>query len=696
MKETLFGGYPLDITIVERNYDGSIKSVRYAEDDREIPVSADEFFNNTLKKRETDDFVMSQIKDSKYGMRFERYQQYYHGVIVEDGHYNFRFKHGKMRVVKGHYVHFSGIETKPSITEKEAVELYASYLGIGSRDIIKPYVDLMIKEIPDAADKEVKVTLTYRVFLYTVNAGKSYVGYIDAHTGKLLYKEDAFIDYSTTGQFYTYYNRNLNDAPKSGITDYTDNQYLLKDNTRGYGISTYKQNPDGTSGYCTDNDNTWTRQELGNQNIALDVHWTMEQIYDLMDSLFAYDGFDGSGHQIESIIFSDNYYGNNAFFAHPGDYFGFGTAPNNSVFGPLASVDVIGHEFGHAVLFNTAQLVAGSSGDPRRAIHEGLADIWGIIFENHITPNSDCWMSGEQIMINNNSCMRNFQNPNDMTAYTQISSTCGCGAYYSSDPHIAGGLLPYWFYLLVNGGIGTNGYYNNYQLIPVGFDLAEDLFQTVTLTPAYLEDCTTFQEVREAFVDAAEEMENDFLSEQVQNAWYAVGLYSEPVHIHCQSYAPGTATYYVYGNSNCLVNWSLTNLYGSLPTLVPNSNNHSCTVYTTSSFSGDLNATIYCDGTTVTYSRYISGAASPSNSGYEVLQVTPLDGSHYLLSIDLGSEDNNVRGIVKAYDAMNNQLKTSEEMENGSYVLDTSSWGHGLYIIEMTVKNKKHITKITK
>lgn len=197
-----------------------------------------------------------------------------------------------------------------------------------------------------------------------------------------------------------------------------------------------------------------------------------------------------------------------------------------------------------------------------------------------------------------------------------------------------------------------------------------------------------------AFIDAAEEYEHvsDFQIEQVKNALYAVNLYYEPQHIYMQSYSPGSATYYVYGNSNCSVSWSYTNISGSTPTLVPNSSNYSCTVNTSSSFSGNLNATIYYDESSVTYSRYITGTANPSSTSNDVMQVFPLDGSHYQISAGSGYESASIR----VYDASSLQMKVAETQISDIYVLDTSSWKHGLYIVEMTIGNKTYTTKITK
>ncbi len=669
-----------EFTIVERNNDGTIKSVRYAATDDNRPVSADEFFSTTLKKRDADDFIMDRSSDTDYGMHFERYQQYYQGILVDDGHYNFRFKNGRMKGVKGHYVNVTGINPIPSITEKEAINLYASYFGIEKRDTIESYVRLMIKEIPNANKIGSVAALTYKVFLQTVKFEGTHIGYIDAHTGKLLYKEDAFC--SAIGQFYTYYNRNANDIPKYGTTYYSNDKYLLKDTTRWDSIVTQKYEHIIPPEPISDNDNIWTRDEMGIHNIALDVHWTMEKIWDIMVAVFHHHSYDGHGCQVKST--TDNSLCD-AYYSGISDYFVFGCSMGSTVFGPFGSVDIIGHEYGHGISTKTTNI--GSYG----VIQEGLADIWGIIFEKHITPSANYWKFGEQIMINGESCLRNFQNPNDATAHKQISSTYGCGLYNSSDPHVAGGILPYWFYLLVNGGSGTNGLNNSYQLIPVGFDLAESLFTNTALNTTYLEDCTTLQEVGLAFLEVAYDMNNSFLIEQVENSLYAVGLYTEPQHIYIQSCDGSSSTYYVYGNSNCSVNWSFIKTSGATPTLVPNSSNYSCTLYSSSSFSGNLYATINCGGCTATYSKSIYFAASPSSVGGDVMQILPIDGTHYQLSLDGEYERSN----IMVYDASNLQIKANEKLINKNYVLDTSSWKRGLYIIEVTTGNKTSTTKLS-
>lgn len=91
-----------------------------------------------------------------------------------------------------------------------------------------------------------------------------------------------------------------------------------------------------------------------------------------------------------------------------------------------------------------------------------------------------------------------------------------------------------------------------------------------------------------------------------------------------------------------------------------------------------------------TYSRYITGTASPSSVGDDAMRVIPLDGSHYQISV--GGE--NESGTLRVYDASNLQIKASETQISDNYVLDTSSWKRGLYIVEMSIESKTYTTKL--
>jgi hypothetical protein len=91
-----------------------------------------------------------------------------------------------------------------------------------------------------------------------------------------------------------------------------------------------------------------------------------------------------------------------------------------------------------------------------------------------------------------------------------------------------------------------------------------------------------------------------------------------------------------------------------------------------------------------TYSRYITGTASPSSVGDDAMRVIPLDGTHYQITVGDGYENASVR----VYDATSLQIKATDRQVNENCVFDTSSWKRGLYIVETTIGNKTYTTKL--
>lgn len=195
----------------------------------------------------------------------------------------------------------------------------------------------------------------------------------------------------------------------------------------------------------------------------------------------------------------------------------------------MASLDCVAHEFGHGI--TDFQIGWGTTGDPR-AFNEGLSDIWSAIMENRILPDS-IWQMGEQITINFAST-RNLKNTNDPNAMMPIANTFGSTQYnHSNDPYVRSGVFSHWFYLLVNGGSGINEVGNAYTVYGMGIDIAEDLMAEAVFNN-YLDNTTTYAAIRNSMVNAARTIcsgQNSLLVNQVENAWYAVGVGTQPSQI---------------------------------------------------------------------------------------------------------------------------------------------------------------------
>ena len=504
-------------TILRKNAKGVLESVEFSADDKRvtIPTSAEIFFKDMLKTKATDEFRKVQRKQKQKEFMREYFEQYYKGVKVEGAGYNFHYKNGEMYFAHGHYVDVSNINPRPSITKLEAMQSFAKHKNIPVGDISNYIAELIIKEIFEKTDT--LPTLVYRAYLYADYPQNTEIGFIDAHTGKLLMTEPAFIDFSALGTFATRYS-----GTQQGITHHYQGGYHLVDSTRNAILHTW--NLDGRTNILSrvnliDNDNNWTQVEhrFNNNDMGLDIQWALQGIYDRLFNTHNVNSMDDDGFTIDAHIrYSNNY--DNAFWSSVDRILSFGEG--GSLFRSLASVDVVAHEFGHGITH--FQIGWGSSGDPR-AFNEGLSDIWGVIMEHRIRPNS-VWQIGEQLTINY-ACLRNIQNTNASNAMNQIANTYASPQYNSGDSYVRGGVLSHWFYLLVNGGTGTNDLGRSYSVQGVGMDNAESLI-IKAVYDGYLRFTTSYAQIRTSMVNAAREIAgtNSFLEHQIENAWYAVGV----------------------------------------------------------------------------------------------------------------------------------------------------------------------------
>lgn len=375
--------------------------------------------------------------------------------------------------------------------------------------------------------------------------------------------------------------------------------YILKDDTRGGGIETYDLNGVGGAPVSlpgvysqalafVDKDNNWkdesdnglttmedhlrglTRDgtiganEAFNDDIAFDAHWGAGIVYDYWKQIHQRLSYDNKNSAIKSYVHYgpayDNAFWNGSVMTY-GD--GSGTSVNGG-FRPLTSLDVCGHEIGHGVCSNTADLVyQGESG----AMNEALSDIWAAGIERfaklHVdnTLNYQYFQIGEQIAADNVG-LRRMDNPK---AYSNPDTY---GGRYWSDPnctptlandecgvHNNSGVLNHWFYLLVQGPKTTTGspvytddgradagtttvtenLGNNYgilgpvatggsgQFLGLGFDKAEQItyLMELTLTPN-----ATYAEARVASINAAKVLYGVCSQEVISatDAWYAVNV----------------------------------------------------------------------------------------------------------------------------------------------------------------------------
>jgi hypothetical protein len=116
------------------------------------------------------------------------------------------------------------------------------------------------------------------------------------------------------------------------------------------------------------------------------------------------------------------------------------------------SIDVVAHEFGHAI-FQTTPGGAGS-GNENGGINEGTGDLFGAMTEAFANNPNDPpdFLVGEEVNLVGSGEIRNMFNPS-----AEGDPNCWSTAIPNTEVHAAAGPLNHWFYLLAQGSNPAGG-----------------------------------------------------------------------------------------------------------------------------------------------------------------------------------------------------------------------------------------------
>lgn len=276
------------------------------------------------------------------------------------------------------------------------------------------------------------------------------------------------------------------------------------------GTTTFSAN--GTSGSIS---------RSSRNNPALDAHWAMEKTYDFYLTQLSRNSFNNTGGLIKNYVHTDLGF-NNAFWNGTAMSYGDG---DGSILSPLTSIDVVGHEFTHAVVTNTANLAyQGESG----ALNESFADIFGtaIEFYGSSSPN---WTMGENITLISPYYIRSMSNPNNGLSSQPDTYT---GTYWANTSstqdnggvHTNSGVQNFWYYLLSQGGSGTNDKSNSYTVSGIGMTQATQIaYRNLSY---YLTSSSNYTGSYYGSLQAAQDLFGNPSTQYsaVRAAWFAVGI----------------------------------------------------------------------------------------------------------------------------------------------------------------------------
>ncbi len=536
-------------------------------------------FSNIYNLDKNNSFVAKKAITDKTGISHQRYQQYYKGLLVEFGSLIVHQNGEKIISVNGELYNPKGLNIKPKLSSKSGLQIATNFINakkylwesVEQSNLLNynyPNGDIVIFPLVNSGE----LRLAYKYDIYSVDPISRNEVYIDANSGEILYK-NPIIKHAKSligiNETVLSFNKIENLIQGNAETKYSGtrtiettfdislNKYLLFDNLRGNGIITYnceripRTYQDNS---FADNDNNWTKAEHANSfqdDAALDAHWGAEKTYDFWKNTFNRNSFDDNNSAIISYVHyrdkNENYA--NAFWNGRFMTYGDGSGTTNPK--AFTSLDICGHEIGHAVCTFTANLAYRNQSG---ALNEGFSDIWGACVEQYGKTGSlsgsidpAVWFIGEDITnggsnLEDNGLRRmdfpkekrdpdTFQGQYWITTADDGSctpdGTSGSPTYNDyCGVHTNSGVLNHWFYILTAGKSGTNNapIPASYNVAGIGMAKAAEIAYLAERD--FLTSNSTFFDMREASLIIANNLYCSNSPEviAVTNAWAAVNI----------------------------------------------------------------------------------------------------------------------------------------------------------------------------
>ena len=513
-----------------------------------------------LLLKENSSFAKVKTEIDNLGITHDKYQLFYQGIKVEFSTYTLHSKSDKLESMSGEFYQLDNINIRPVLSKEQAFNNALKQIGATSylwenpsdakiNDYQKPIGELVLLPIVDEDNNGKKIEqirLCYKYDIYATNPVSRGDIYIDAVTGQSLFYNaiikhlGKYSNNSTTAinkTFATILAVANADTRYSGSqsieTSLSGGTNILSDATRGSGIMTYNMKK-GTSYTAavnfTDLDNNWTAAEYNNvnkDNGALDAHWGAEKTYDYWFTVFGRNSYNNAGAAIKSYVHYSSSY-NNAYWN--GSVMTYGDGSGTGGFDILTSIDVAGHEIGHAVCSSTANLAYQLESG---ALNESLSDIWGACIEYYAAPYKQRWLIGEDIERRaGHLSLRSMSDPKvegqpDTYGGTNWKSVIRCHPTSNNDycgVHTNSGVLNHWFYILTEGKTGTNDKGSSYSVTGIGIDKAAKI--TYRMESVYMTSGSTYANARTYAIKASTDLYGATSLETIAttNAFYAVGV----------------------------------------------------------------------------------------------------------------------------------------------------------------------------
>ncbi|MFE3631273.1 M28 family peptidase [Streptomyces goshikiensis] len=366
-------------------------------------------------------------------------------VVLADGE-------GKVRAVQSASAQVIDVATTPTVSAKAAEATSRSELA---------KVDKVLDSRLVVRLKDDKPVLAWETVLSgrTKTAPSKLHVFVDARTGKVVDRHDEVVAGSGTSKWNGPNPLTIDTTAASGT-------YSLRDPNRpGLSCADYSTG----SVFSKSSDSWGTGNATSKETGCTDLMFAAQKQWDMLGQWLGRNGVDGNGRSFPGKVGLSDL---NAYWDGSSVTIG-----RNSANEWIAGIDVVGHEYGHAIDSNTP---GGTSGQ-ESGLGEGTGDIFGALTEAYANEPAPYdvpdYTVGEMINLQGRGPIRNMYNP----PAVNNDPACYSSAIPGTEVHAAAGPLNHWFYLLAEGtspggGKPSSPTCNSSTLTGVGVQSAGKIF----------------------------------------------------------------------------------------------------------------------------------------------------------------------------------------------------------------------------
>lgn len=486
---------------------------------------ANQYFNQ-LGLSSPEDLKAYKTMEGLEGWTRIRMKQYYQGLRVVGAAYILHEKDGVVKKASGDLLPYISLSTKPALDAAESKFVAARFVNstllsnTGGKATVLPEWDYNKAELVviDKAYPEFSgdYTLAYHVIVSNLDGPNQYKQsvYVDAMQSNIIASISEIAHTNIEGIANTNYYGEQRIIVDSLAADH----YVLQDFTRGGGIITLNSSFEDFE----DEDNFWNN--FGNkEEVGTDAHYCAAAYYDYMLDNFNWNGLDGEGFELRSRVYGSE---NNRVNATWNGSFSTFFSGDCDQYGPLTSLDVVGHEFAHGFTEFTSGLIYQ---DESGALNEAISDILGKAVEFTYDPENKTWLIGARFVLTDaDDHFRDMADPN-----TKNNPKLYAGRFWefgtrdNGGVHINSGVLNFWFHMLTEGKTDVNEIAVEYDVPAIGLEKAASI--VFTMNTAYLTESSTYTKAVAASIESVKDLygENSAEMASVLEAWKAVGLFPE-------------------------------------------------------------------------------------------------------------------------------------------------------------------------